>query len=109
MASGLSDDSHALQPRIQVSTRYFPPSEPALPALAVQTTRMVDTYMFWVGTTDLDAEGVQNAPLQGCLSKDWACAMPMRESVSVAASPAHSSRHTLQASSRVRAAIRSTK
>ncbi|KAL7281723.1 hypothetical protein ACG7TL_005041 [Trametes sanguinea] len=69
----------AIQPRIHVDTRYFPPAGLGLPALAVQTTRLVDTYMLWVGTTDVEPELVANAPLQGCLAKDWACAMPARE------------------------------
>ncbi|KAI0663560.1 hypothetical protein C8Q70DRAFT_950927 [Cubamyces menziesii] len=79
MASGTQNDNTALQPRIHVDTRYFPPADLALPALAVQTTRLVDTYMLWVGTTDVDQEQIENAPLQGCLAKDWACAMPARE------------------------------
>ena len=83
---GTSEISLAMQPRIHVETRYVPSSEPALPALAVQTTRLVDTYMLWVGTTDLEQEAVGNAPLQGYLSKDWACAMPARESVSMPSS-----------------------
>ncbi|KAI1794083.1 hypothetical protein LXA43DRAFT_997584 [Ganoderma leucocontextum] len=68
-----------MQPRIRVETRHFPPAEPALPALAVQITRLVDTCMLWVGTTDVEAEDIQQAPLQGSLSKDWACAMPTRD------------------------------
>ena len=71
-----------MQPRIRVETRYFPPAEPALPALALQITRLVNTCMLWVGTTEVEAENVQKAPLQGSLSKDWACAMPMRDTVS---------------------------
>ncbi|KAH9929487.1 uncharacterized protein BXZ73DRAFT_90353 [Epithele typhae] len=70
-----------MQPRIHVDTRYIPSAEPSVPALAVQTTRLVDTYMLWVGTTDSDPENVRNAPLQGSLSKDWACAMPTRETL----------------------------
>lgn len=85
MASGVQNDNTALQPRIHVDTRYFPPADLALPALAVQTTRLVDTYMLWVGTTDVDQEQIENAPLQGCLAKDWACAMPAKETVRWAA------------------------
>ncbi|EJF65346.1 hypothetical protein DICSQDRAFT_79423 [Dichomitus squalens LYAD-421 SS1] len=65
-----------MEPRIRVETRHFPPTEPALPALAVQVTHLVNTCMLWVGTTEVEAVDVQKAPLQGCLSKDWACAMP---------------------------------
>ncbi|KAI8993076.1 hypothetical protein BD414DRAFT_412819 [Trametes punicea] len=68
-----------MHPRIQIDTRHFPPADLALPALAVQTTRLVDTYMLWVGTTDVEPEQVASAPLQGCLAKDWACAMPARD------------------------------
>ncbi len=71
-----------MQPQIRVETRYFPPAEPALPPLAVQITRLVETRMLWVGTTELEAEDVQKAPLQGSLAKDWACAMPTRDIVS---------------------------
>ncbi|KAI0645636.1 hypothetical protein C8Q79DRAFT_911491 [Trametes meyenii] len=70
----------AIQNRIHVDTRYFTPAEPALPAIAVQTTRLVNTYMLWVGTTDVEPEQVGDAPLQGCFAKDWACAMPVRDS-----------------------------
>ncbi|KAI0328642.1 hypothetical protein GY45DRAFT_1347054 [Cubamyces sp. BRFM 1775] len=77
--SGTSASPSFAAPRIHVDTRYFPPADLALPALAVQTTRLVDTYMLWVGTTDVDQEQIKNAPLQGCLAKDWACAMPARE------------------------------
>ena len=71
-----------MEPRIRVETRYFSPAEPALPALAVQVTHLVDTCMLWVGTTEVEAEEVAKAPLQGCLSKDWACAMPTQNIVS---------------------------
>ena len=71
-----------MQSRIHVETRYIPPAELAVPALAVQITRLVDTFMIWAGTTDSEPKEVHNAPLQGCLSKDWACAMPPREPVS---------------------------
>lgn len=87
MTPEMRDGSSEMQPRIHIHTRYIPPSEPALPALAIQTTRLVDTYMLWVGTTELEAEEVRNAPLHGCLAKDWACAMPTRETVSIRASP----------------------
>ncbi|OSD06812.1 hypothetical protein PYCCODRAFT_1431003 [Trametes coccinea BRFM310] len=79
MAQTQQDTPAAIQPRIHVDTRYFPPAGLGLPALAVQTTRLVDTYMLWVGTTDVEPELIANAPLQGCLAKDWACAMPARE------------------------------
>ena len=43
--------------------------------------------MLWVGTTELEAEDVHKAPLQGLLAKDWACAMPIRDTVSPVALP----------------------
>ncbi|KAF8549229.1 hypothetical protein OG21DRAFT_1393525, partial [Imleria badia] len=61
---------------ISVRTRYIPPAEAGLPALAVQITRLVDSYMVWVGVTEETAETVENAPRSGSLCKDWACAMP---------------------------------
>ncbi|KAI0744059.1 hypothetical protein C8Q80DRAFT_1184818 [Daedaleopsis nitida] len=73
-----------MEPRIHVETRYIPPAEMAVPALAVQITRLVDTYMLWVGTTDVEEKDVHNAPSQGCLGRDWACAMPSKDTVSSA-------------------------
>lgn len=66
-------------PHIQVETKYIPPSDLSLPAIAVQVTRLVGSYMLWVGTTDVAAEDVRKAPLQGRLAKDWACAMPTKD------------------------------
>lgn len=62
--------------RINVYTKYIPPSEKTLPALAVQITQLIGSYMVWVGTTDEPAENAQIAPSQGSLLRDWACAMP---------------------------------
>ena len=64
---------------IHVQTRYIPPSESSLPPLAVRTTILVDTYMVWAGATDQPPEEVENAPSQGFLARDWACAMPPRD------------------------------
>ncbi|KAG9316219.1 hypothetical protein JVU11DRAFT_2246 [Chiua virens] len=61
---------------ITVRTKYIAPAEPTFPALAVQITRLVGSYMVWVGVTEETAETVENAPLSGSLCKDWACAMP---------------------------------
>lgn len=82
LISGRRLTNIAMEPRIQVVTHYIPSAELGLPALAVQITRLVGTYMVWVGTTDGEPEEVQNAPTQGYLGKDWACAMPPSESVS---------------------------
>ncbi|KAI0733148.1 hypothetical protein C8Q72DRAFT_814459 [Fomitopsis betulina] len=66
----------SIQPHIVAETKFVPPSDPTLPALALQVTRLRDSYMLWIGTTEESAEDVQNAPLQGHLARDWACAMP---------------------------------
>ncbi|KAF9233324.1 hypothetical protein BU15DRAFT_54046 [Melanogaster broomeanus] len=61
---------------IAVRTRYIPPAEPTLPALGLQITSLVDSYMLWIGVTGEPPETVQNAPRSGTLCRDWACAMP---------------------------------
>ncbi|KNZ72898.1 hypothetical protein J132_01890 [Termitomyces sp. J132] len=61
---------------ISVSTNYLTPSDPSLPALALQVTQLVGSYMLWVGTTEGSPEDVDKATMQGNLCKDWACAMP---------------------------------
>ena len=61
---------------IQVKTSFIAPAEPTLPALAVQITRLVDSYMVWVGVTAETGETVGDAPRSGALCRDWACAMP---------------------------------
>jgi proteasome assembly chaperone 4 len=61
---------------ISVQTKYLPASDPSLPALALQVTRLVDSYMLWVGTTERSLEDVSIAPSEGSLARDWACAMP---------------------------------
>jgi proteasome assembly chaperone 4 len=72
---------------ISVRTKYVAPAEAALPALGVHITRLVDSYMVWVGVTDETAETVEHAPRGGSLCRDWACAMPPTpgSAVSVAA------------------------
>lgn len=64
---------------VHVEIKYIPAPDLSLPALAVQVTRLVDSYMLWAGTTDVSADDVQNVTLQGHLAKDWACAMPARD------------------------------
>ncbi|KAG2119880.1 uncharacterized protein F5147DRAFT_665705 [Suillus discolor] len=61
---------------ISVTSKYVAPSDPSLPALALQITSLVGSYMIWVGVTNQPPESVQNAALSGMLCKDWACAMP---------------------------------
>ncbi|KAH0827297.1 hypothetical protein J3R83DRAFT_3920 [Lanmaoa asiatica] len=61
---------------IEVRTKYIAPAEATLPALGVHITRLVDSYMIWVGVTEETAETVEDAPRRGSLCRDWACAMP---------------------------------
>lgn len=61
---------------IAVEVHYVSPPDPSLPALAIQITRLVDSYMLWVGITALDPDNVSKAPALGSLAGDWACAMP---------------------------------
>jgi hypothetical protein len=63
-------------PTIGVELRYIQTSESSLPGLALQITRLVDSYMLWIGTTEEPADVVHKAPLGGNLTRDWACAMP---------------------------------
>ncbi|EPQ57310.1 hypothetical protein GLOTRDRAFT_58578 [Gloeophyllum trabeum ATCC 11539] len=76
--------SSTTAPSIHVETKYVPPSDSTLPALALQVTRLVGSYMLWVGTTEGPSEEVDTAPLHGSLAKDWACAMPPISSASQA-------------------------
>ena len=61
---------------ISVETRHISPSDSSLPALALQVTRLVDSYVLWIGTTELLPDEVQKAPLYGRFARDLACAMP---------------------------------
>ncbi|PFH53832.1 hypothetical protein AMATHDRAFT_136955 [Amanita thiersii Skay4041] len=63
---------------IPIHTEYFPPSDPALPAFALQIIKLVDSYMIWVGTTDVQAEEVDRAMGQGNLCKNWAYGLPTK-------------------------------
>jgi proteasome assembly chaperone 4 len=61
---------------ISVETKYFPSSGASSPALALQVTCLVDSYMLWIGVTDELEENASRAILQGHLGKDWAVSMP---------------------------------
>ena len=61
---------------ISVNSKYIAPSDPSLPALALQITSLVDSYMIWVGVTNQLPESVESAARSGLLCRDWACAMP---------------------------------
>ncbi|KAF9529202.1 hypothetical protein CPB83DRAFT_852850 [Crepidotus variabilis] len=55
-------------------------SDPTMPSLVIQVTQMVNTYMLWVGVASShDSEAGENAVVDGRLCKDWACAMPPRD------------------------------
>jgi proteasome assembly chaperone 4 len=61
---------------ISVETKYFPSSGASSPALALQVTCLVDSYMLWIGVTEELEENASRAILQGHLGKDWAVSMP---------------------------------
>jgi len=61
---------------ISVETKYFPSSGTSLPALALQVTCLVDSYILWIGVTEELEENASRATLQGHLGKDWAVSMP---------------------------------
>jgi proteasome assembly chaperone 4 len=62
---------------ISIETKFVPPSDPSLPALVLQVTRLVGSYMIWVGATTITGpQEAQSAISHGKLTRDWACAMP---------------------------------
>ncbi len=61
---------------ISVETKYFPSSGASSPALALQVTRLVDSYMLWIGVTEELEENASRAILHGHLGKDWGVSMP---------------------------------
>jgi len=67
---------------VKVEVKSVASGDPTLPPLVLQVTKMVGTYMLWVGvSTNKDGNGEQ-AILDGNLCKDWACAMPPSKNVS---------------------------
>lgn len=72
----MSDLSAPTNPTIRVEVRHVPSADMGLPPLAVQVTKLVGSYMLWVGVSDGGPEDVEQAPLKGNLARDWACAMP---------------------------------
>lgn len=65
-------------PPITITTRYLAPKTPGLPALVLQVTQLVDSYMVWVGISDGGPEVKERTAAQGQLCRDWAVAMPPR-------------------------------
>lgn len=62
---------------IETKVKYFAPSDESLPALVLQQTCLVNSYMLWIGPTDKRPEEAHQAPMTGNLCADWACAMPL--------------------------------
>lgn len=65
-------------PPITITTRYLASKTPGLPALVLQVTQLVDSYMVWVGISDGGPEAKERTVAQGQLCRDWAVAMPPR-------------------------------
>lgn len=59
---------------MRVETKYIAPNDHGLPALALQVTCLVNSYMLWIGATQ--EEDAEKALAAGRLAGDWACAMP---------------------------------
>lgn len=59
---------------VHVETRFQPPQEEGIPAIALQITCLVNSYMLWAGATG--EEDAESAVTAGRLVADWACAMP---------------------------------
>lgn len=55
-----------------------------MPPLALQVIQLVDSYMVWVGVAEGGPDDIQKASLFGNLCKDWACAMPAKDTNSPA-------------------------
>jgi len=66
-------------PQIGVTLHHFP-ATPVSPAIIIQLTHLVDSYMLWAGTTDSDSNSQEDIETyiktQGRVARDWACAMP---------------------------------
>lgn len=67
---------------ISIETKKIVSSDPSIPQFALQITRLVDSYMLWVGLT---GEDISKAAAQGNLCRDWTCAMPPQSVSSPAA------------------------
>ncbi|KAF5393228.1 hypothetical protein D9757_000726 [Collybiopsis confluens] len=65
---------------VSTQIKYIASASPSVPAFALEITRLVDSYMIWISPTELLQADVQNAPRQANLCRDWACAMPPKDS-----------------------------
>lgn len=61
----------------------FEATATGIPAIIIQVTELVRSYMIWMGTTDADVADASDldtierlVAAQGSLAKDWACVMP---------------------------------
>ncbi len=67
---------------LKVEVKSLASGDPTLPPLVLQVTKMVGTYMLWVGVSTNKHGNGEQAILDGSLCKDWACAMPPSKTVS---------------------------
>ncbi|CAL1706837.1 unnamed protein product [Somion occarium] len=79
----MSATSVDLSGSIHVETKFIPPSQPYLPALVLQVTRLTGSYMVWIGATEESEGNAHIAPMRGFLLRDWACAMPPSQNVAI--------------------------
>ncbi|TFK44373.1 hypothetical protein BDQ12DRAFT_672867 [Crucibulum laeve] len=61
---------------ISVNTQHLVSANHSLPSLALQVTKLVDSYMLWIGIAEGSPDDAETSVFQGSLCKDWACAMP---------------------------------
>jgi hypothetical protein len=84
LPSSTSSDSSAgadagIRTPISIDAYHVPSTDPSLPALVVQVTKLTGSYMLWVGASSDAAAGGEDPRLAvsaGMLGRDWACAMP---------------------------------
>ncbi|VDC06948.1 unnamed protein product [Peniophora sp. CBMAI 1063] len=70
---------------VNIETRFQPSQGDGIPAIAVQVTCLVNSYMIWAGATG--EEDATSAVKAGRLVADWACAMPPRSGGDAPATP----------------------
>lgn len=61
---------------VTIYTEYVAPSQAGMRGVAIQVIELVDSYMIWMGGTELPPEEVGKAIGQGRLCKEWACGVP---------------------------------
>lgn len=68
-----------MSPEILVPQTFAFESTSFSPAIILQVTALIKSYMIWIGTAESseDASAIEGVvAAQGNLAKDWACAMP---------------------------------